>query len=873
MTTNKVEDSILNSLPESIWISINTLNHSLLLGCIYRAPDSTDNLNDRIINAFIHASTLNFSAKIITGDFNYPGINWSTGSCQSSNDEFLSILNLYCWSQWVRTPTRGDNTLDLIFSRDTIPLSVQVYNEFESSDHRMVACALPIYPSYNRPIQRTCNYRDYKHADWDLLRSLIKLSDWDEFFSCNSLTDAINIFYLIVNSCLDSCAPIKTYRISKHYELYIPAKYRNKLRRLKKRYFKSNDFTAVTQITIIFNQIKEKHRLKAINEELLALRTSSKVQNLIHLYNKRAKSTQNVDIPCILHNNSFIYDPKTIADLFSGNFANGKESINGSVSRVICLTGNSIKSISFTCLKISKVTNKLKVSKGHGADGISSFLYKYGGPDIQLLLLKLFTLSMESGSYPDRWKTAYIIPRYKSGDKTDMNNYRPINITPVISRIMEKIISDELSNYLLTEQFIDDSQHGFLKNRSCMTCHFDFFNLVYSLRSQGYLVLVLYLDISKAFDMVNHQLLIGKLASYGVENPLLAWFDSFLSNRHQIVKINSSLSNAVPVRSGVIQGSVLGPLLFLVFINDICECFSVGKSLLFADDLKVVYSFSPHELSNIRNCISTELNKVAQWCSEWQLELNTAKCGWLCFGDTSLNLNLTINGEMLSRLHTVVDLGLRYSDDLSFTEQIMKQTSKSQRLIGFITRNLHNSESRILMYKVCVRPLLEYCAFLLSSTRIKDKLRLESVQRRFTFRTLGTDSVLTYNSRCSKLGLDPLWMRRLKLNLIFFFKILNKLSFTSSQAIQYAKAPHYDIRNSLSLAKQTYSRSSLYMNYFTCEFSMLWNNLPQTIRMLNSLPLFVRSINAFCSSENALNALAPASVSYSTSEIIGTLSV
>ncbi|VDP72906.1 unnamed protein product, partial [Schistosoma curassoni] len=204
LTTNKVEDSVLNSLPESVWISVNTLNHSLHLGCIYRAPDSSNNENDLIINAFIHASSLNFNAKVITGDFNYPGINWSTGSCQSCNDEFSATINMHCWSQF-----------------------------------------------------------------------------------------------------------------SKPYELYIPARYRNKLRRLQNRYFKSNDFTVVAQIKIIFNQIKEKHRLKAINEELLALNTNSKAQKLTLLFNKRAKATRNVDIPCIQHNNTFIYDSKTIADLFS----------------------------------------------------------------------------------------------------------------------------------------------------------------------------------------------------------------------------------------------------------------------------------------------------------------------------------------------------------------------------------------------------------------------------------------------------------------------------------------------------------------------------------------------------------------------------
>ncbi|VDP81002.1 unnamed protein product, partial [Schistosoma mattheei] len=182
LTTNKVKDSVLNSLPESVWISVNTLNHSLLLGCIYRAPDNSNNGNDLIINAFIHASSLNFNAKAITGDFSYPGINCRTGSCQSCNDEFSAAINVHCWSQWVRNPTRGDIILDLTFSRDAIPLSVKVYEEFESSDHKIVVCAFLIYPSYNRPIQNTCQYSDYKHADWDLLHSLIKLSDWDNFF-------------------------------------------------------------------------------------------------------------------------------------------------------------------------------------------------------------------------------------------------------------------------------------------------------------------------------------------------------------------------------------------------------------------------------------------------------------------------------------------------------------------------------------------------------------------------------------------------------------------------------------------------------------------------------------------------------------------
>ncbi|KAH9585566.1 hypothetical protein MS3_00006778 [Schistosoma haematobium] len=203
--------------------------------------------------------------------------------------------------------------------------------------------------------------------------------------------------------------------------------------------------------------------------------------------------------------------------------------------------------------------------------------------------------------------------------------------------------------------------------------------------------------------------------------------------------------------------------------------------------------------------------------------------------------------------------------------KVLEQTSKSQRLIGYITRDLYDNESLTLMHKVCVRPLLEYCTSILSSVCIKDKLGLQSVQRRFALRILGTNCTLSYNPRCNKLGLVSLWKRRLELDLIFFFKILDKLSFTSSQVIQYAETSNHDIRNSLSPVKQTHSKSSLCINYFTCKFSRLWNNLPQSICKIKTFSSFVRCIDAYCSIEYVLNVLALVILSYSTSEIIGTL--
>ncbi|TNN10194.1 putative RNA-directed DNA polymerase from transposon X-element, partial [Schistosoma japonicum] len=710
-SSSRINDEILDKVPESVWISLNTQNYSLLFGCIYRTPNTSTTEDNTINNAFVHTSALNYNAKVIAGDFNLPRIDWNVGRGLSYDEEnLLSTLEMHCWTQCVHSPTRYNNILDLVFCHDVTPLSLQVSKELETSDHKMILCALPFNINFSHPNNRKLRkkrlYRDYKNVDWNLLHALLSCSDWDNFFLTNNLTEALDIFYQINDSCLDSIALIKISNIIKSNDLYIPLHYRKKLRRLQKCYFKSNDFSAFMEITMTYNQLKEVHRLNAIKEEVSAMDSSFKIQNLVRLFNKRLKPSWNSDIPCILRDGILINDHNTIVNLFSDFFADRGKPLDDIEVEMINSATNYLESVTFTYDNICKSIKSLRASSSSGVDGLASIYFKLGGPNMPLILLRLFDLPLTAGTYPSRWKISYICPHFKSGDRTNLHNYRPINITPVISRIMEKIVCDKISDHLLSEKLISNFQHGLLKTRSCMTCHFEFLNLIFTERSLGHLVLVLYLDISKAFDMVNHRLLMGELSSYGIKNPLLAWLNSFLSHRHQIVKINSTLSKAEPDASGVIQGTVLGPLLFIAYVNDICKCFSMEKPFLYADDLKIVYSFPP------------------LWCSKWKLDLNASKCGWICFGDKRLNFDLFINSSKLSMLQSVVDLGLRYSYDLSFTEQVNMQTSQSHRLLGCIIHNFHSNHSHILLYKVCVRPLLEYCTFILSNVSIKSKLKL-----------------------------------------------------------------------------------------------------------------------------------------------------
>ncbi|CAH8853913.1 unnamed protein product [Trichobilharzia szidati] len=578
-------------------------------------------------------------------------------------------------------------------------------------------------------------------------------------------------------------------------------------------------------------------------EENKALVGNSKTQELCRILQRRLKSSKDNTVSSLEHKGIIYNDPQVISELLNEWFCNDARVHPTPNFQMTCKSNHKLGGIDFNIQNIDSAIKTLKSNGSTGTDDIPSVMYKNGSTEMVVLLLRIFTLSLETGTYPEVWKTTYILPKHKAGAKTSVCNYRPINITPVISRIMEKVVKDQVSDNLLEHELINPSQHGFLKKRSCVTCHIDFFNEVTRSRDNRELVIVLYFDITKAFDRVPHNLLVSRLCSLGICDPLLSWIKSFLCGRSQTTKVGSIISRPKPVSSGVIQGSVLGPLLFIIYINSICECFSVGKPILYADDLKVTYKCKNTDLGITVNAIQQELEKMDRWCDTWQLQFNVEKCGWLCIGCNNLELDLTIQGHALQRLESVLDLGLKYSHNLSFSEHISKQVSKSRRLIGFLLRNFYRNESRILLYKVCVRPLFDYCSFMYSSIRIEDKLKVEGVQRYFTLKLLGTENGTNYSTRCDTLGLETLWLRRLRLNLTLYYKLLNHLVFTSTNGTRLSDDNGYKLRHTKGTVAIEQCKTATRQKFYLIRYAQIWNKLPMEMRQASTLASFKKVLN------------------------------
>ena len=401
----------------------------------------------------------------------------------------------------------------------------------------------------------------------------------------------------------------------------------------------------------------------------------------------------------------------------------------------------------------------LKADKSPGPDGLHPRVLKEVALEIVDALVIIFQCSIDSGSVPVDWRVANVIPLFKKGGREKTGNYRPVSLTSVVGKMLESIIKDEIAEHLDSSNRIGPSQHGFTKGKSCLTNLLEFFEDVTRKMDKGEPVDVVYLDFQKAFDKVPHRRLVGKIRAHGIGGRVLTWIEKWLADRKQRVGINGSLSEWQAVTSGVPQGSVLGPQLFTIYINDLDEGIQSNISK-FADDTKLGGSVNCEE-DAMR--MQGDLDRLGEWADAWQMKFNADKCEVIHFGSKNRKADYYLNGVKLGKGEVQRDLGVLVHQSMKVSMQVQQAVKKANGMLAFITRGIEYRSKEVLLqlYRALVRPHLEYCVQFWSPNLRKDILAIEGVQRRFT-RLIPGMAGLSYAERMEQLGLYTLEFRRMR---------------------------------------------------------------------------------------------------------------
>ena len=461
--------------------------------------------------------------------------------------------------------------------------------------------------------------------------------------------------------------------------------------------------------------------------------------------------------------------------------------------------------------------------------------------EVAPMLTVLFQLSLDSGKVPNDWKQANVVPIFKKGDRSLPENYRPVSLTSITCKILEHIVHTSIMDHFDTHRILTDTQHGFRKQRSCETQLLVTIHDIANNLAQGNQVDVVLLDFSKAFDKVPHRRLAHKLHYYGVRDRTLGWIQAFLSGRSQQVVLEGAHSSPAAVLSGVPQGTVMGPLLFLAYINDLPDVVKFSNTRLFADDTLLFRKICKPEDQNL---LQADLDCLAEWEDTWQMSFNASKCNTICIPPSNrtpvIDPQYTLHGQTLQTVSASKYLGVTIQDDLSWSKHIESVAARGNRTVGFLRRNFQDctTEVKAATYTAMVRPTLEYASTVWNPHKQKDVQLLEKVQRRAARYACGN-----YHDRApgavtrllQQLQWDSLERRRHHNSLGMLFKIQNGL--VDLPPTRFFQPSDPRTRGANRLRQEFASHPALRNSFFPRTISE-WNRLPTSTTSATTLEAF-----------------------------------
>ena len=581
---------------------------------------------------------------------------------------------------------------------------------------------------------------------------------------------------------------------------------------------------------------------------------ANNIGSFFKFVNKRISNQTSIG-PIVTPNNITLTTDYDKACSFNDYFTSVGRPDNG-ITPVCCnRTDICLDTIEVNATNVMAAIKKLKSNHTCGPDGLPPILFKRLQHIIAYPLAIIFKQLLSVAYVPDEWRKAIITPVHKKGSHADCSNYRPISLTCVTSKILERVIAGQIREFLTNNNIINHAQHGFTFGRSTCTNLLECLNdwTLYIQDKQQ--VIIAYIDFSKAFDVVSHRKLFARLQSYGISGILLSWLQKFFSDRTHCTKVGAVLSDPTMLISGVIQGSVLGPLMFLVFINELAEVLAKFGILVkfFADDVKLyVKIMNDVDVYVLQHAIDA----LCQWAEEWQLTVSIDKCCVLNIGKSVPNVDILIDGTRLPVVTSCCDLGVTISADLSYhltpSMHVNNIVIKGHQRANAIHRCFVSRDVNLLMraYLVYVRPILEYNSVVWSPYLKQDIDALERVQRRFTKRLCGYGSH-SYSERLRLLQLPSLELRRLQSDLIWCYKIV-------FGQVDLCTSEFFDLRLSCSTRGHPYkifkrhTSCRIRSEFFAERVVNVWNTLPHNVVDFSTLTAFKRSIekvdlSKFCS--------------------------
>lgn len=845
---------------ESIWVDVLLpKSKPILFGVCYRPPEQYNFFNvfeDSLIN------TERFSdfETIILGDFNANAI------CKNPKDSIFKAMKHFCYmfdfTQLIRDPTRvtasSETAIDLIFVSDPQKVCQSGVITIGVSDHFMTFCTRKILKGQiNR--HKTVKLRSMKNYTTDGFITKLSAIDWSLIMSSSNLEYAWSNFKTNFLAVIDDIAPFRSVRVKQRAEPWFDSDLRELIQKRDQtlyKYRKTKDPCMYSEFKKLRNKVQYKtKKAKSCYYANKIGENSDKPKNLWKIL-KSLGAGKNV----LTRSNSVglgvgdgvSFDKLTVAEKFNNFFVNVASSL---VSILPPSTGkygldfvrNFYNGKNVTenqfCLSqvdedvVQNLLKKVNSCKSTGLDKLPAKFIKEAAPVITRPLTHIINLSIKSGQVPDDMKSARVVPIHKKNSKTEAGNYRPVSILSVMSKIIERIMFNQLEGYLKVNSLLYEFQSGFRPSYSTDTCLIHLSDHIRKEWDKGNLTGMVVLDLQKAFDTVNHEIMLGKLKAIGLSNNSVKWFDSYLTNRTQVVDIDGIYSTTKEIKCGVPQGSILGPLLFLIYVNDMVSAVNC-KLLLYADDSALMVSHSDVDI--IQDRLGKELKNVSDWLIDNKLSLHLGKTESILFGTKRKlgrrsELSITCGDTNIVAKSQIKYLGLDLDQSLTGESTGNKVLKKVNSRLKFIYRkgNYLNMHTKKLLVSSLIQCHYDYgCSVWYRSVNKKIQTKLQTSQNKIIRNVLNLPPRAHIGSKeFHKVNWLPIDLRVAQITINHMFRIINGVcpSYMMDGIIRVKKIHNHATRSGqMALFKPRMGAHGQKTFIYTA--ITLWNTLPLAVQ-------------------------------------------